>query len=163
MVITMDLEFDVKVTPGVLYDYMLFHTYTSASGLIGSAVGALMVVTFFMGYGVLFLIGGAVILAYLPWTLFIKSRQQYLSNPAFKNPLHYQMDEKGVTVAQNGERQSQSWENMYKAVSTPRSLILYTSPVNASIFPKKDLGEKALSVTQMISTHMPPKKVKIRG
>ena len=163
MVITMDLEFDVKVTPGVLYDYMLFHTYTSASGLIGSAVGALMVVTFFMGYGVLFLIGGAVILAYLPWTLFIKSRQQYLANPAFKNPLHYQMDEKGVTVAQNGERQSQSWENMYKAVSTPRSLILYTSPVNASIFPKKDLGEKALSVTQMISTHMPPKKVKIRG
>ena len=163
MVITMDLEFDVKVTPGVLYDYMLFHTYTSASGLIGSAVGALMVVTFFMGYGVLFLIGGAVILAYLPWTLFIKSRQQYLSNPAFKNPLHYQMDEKGVTVAQNGERQSQSWANMYKAVSTPRSLILYTSPVNASIFPKKDLGEKALSVTQMISTHMPPKKVKIRG
>ena len=163
MVITMDLEFDVKVTPGVLYDYMLFHTYTSASGLIGSAVGALMVVTFFMGYGVLFLIGGAVILAYLPWTLFIKSRQQYLSNPAFKNPLHYQMDEKGVTVAQNGERQSQSWENMYKAVSTPRSLILYTSPVNASIFPKKDLGEKALSVTQMISTHMPPKKVKIRS
>ena len=159
----MDLEFDVKVTPGVLYDYMLFHTYTSASGLIGSAVGALMVVTFFMGYGVLFLIGGAVILAYLPWTLFIKSRQQYLSNPAFKNPLHYQMDEKGVTVDQNGERQSQSWENMYKAVSTPRSLILYTSPVNASIFPKKDLGEKALSVTQMISTHMPPKKVKIRG
>ena len=159
----MDLEFDVKVTPGVLYDYMLFHTYTSASGLIGSAVGALMVVTFFMGYGVLFLIGGAVILAYLPWTLFIKSRQQYLSHPAFKNPLHYQMDEKGVTVAQNGERQSQSWENMYKAVSTPRSLILYTSPVNASIFPKKDLGEKALSVTQMISTHMPPKKVKIRG
>lgn len=159
----MDLEFDVKVTPGVLYDYMLFHTYTSASGLIGSAVGALMVVTFFMGYGVLFLIGGAVILAYLPWTLFIKSRQQYLSNPAFKNPLHYQMDERGVTVAQNGERQSQSWENMYKAVSTPRSLILYTSPVNASIFPKKDLGEKALSVTQMISTHMPPKKVKIRG
>lgn len=159
----MDLEFDVKVTPGVLYDYMLFHTYTRASGLIGSAVGALMVVTFFMGYGVLFLIGGAVILAYLPWTLFIKSRQQYLSNPAFKNPLHYQMDEKGVTVAQNGERQSQSWENMYKAVSTPRSLILYTSPVNASIFPKKDLGEKALSVTQMISTHMPPKKVKIRG
>ena len=55
----MDLEFDVKVTPGVLYDYMLFHTYTSASGLIGSAVGALMVVTFFMGYGVLLLIGVA--------------------------------------------------------------------------------------------------------
>ena len=159
----MELEFDVRITPGVLYDYMLFHTYTSVSGLIGSVVGALLVVTFFMGYGVLFLIAGAVILAYLPWTLFIRSRQQYLSNPAFKNPLHYQMNEEGVSVSQNGEVQSQKWESMYRAVSTPRSLILYTSPVNASIFPKKDLGEKAAGVMEMISTHMPPKKVKIRS
>ena len=112
----MEVEFDVKITPGVLYDYMLYHTYTSASGLIGSAVGALMVVTFFMGYGVLFLIGGVVILAYLPWTLFIKSRQQYLSNPAFKNPLHYQMNEEGVSVSQNDEVQSQKWENMHYAL-----------------------------------------------
>lgn len=159
----MELEFDVKITPGVLYDYMLFHTYTSASGLIGSVVGALLVVTFFMGYGALFLIAGAVILAYLPWTLFIRSRQQYLSNPAFKNPLHYRMNEEGLAVSQNGEMQSQKWESMYRAVSTPRSLILYTSPVNASIFPKKDLGEKAVEVTRMISTHMPPKKVRIRS
>lgn len=161
--IIMEVEFDVKITPGVLYDYMLFHTYTSASGLIGTIVGALMVVVFFMGYGPIFLAGGAVILAYLPWTLFIKSRQQYLSNPAFKNPLHYRMTDVGVWVSQNGETQSQRWENMFKAVSTPRSLILYTSPMNASIFPKKDLGEKAMSVTKMISTHMPPKKVKIRS
>lgn len=159
----MEVEFDVKITPGALYDYMLYHTYTSASGLIGTGVGALLVVAFFMGYGVLFLIGGVVILAYLPWTLFIKSRQQYLSNPAFKNPLHYRMTDEGMSVSQNGELQSQKWEYMHKAVSTPRSLILYTSTVNASIFPKRDLGEKAVAVTQMISTHMPPKKVKIRS
>ena len=79
----METEFDVKITPGVLYDYMLYHTYTSAAGLLGSVVGALLVVVFFMGYGALFLIAGIVILAYLPWTLFIKSRRQYLANPAF--------------------------------------------------------------------------------
>lgn len=159
----MEVEFDVKITPGALYDYMLFHTYTSASGLIGAIVGALLVVGFFAGAGVIFLIAGVVILAYLPWTLFIKSRQQYLANPAFKNPLHYKMTEEGVEVSQGEEIQSQKWGDMYKAVSTPRSLILYTSPVNASIFPKKDLGEKAPGVIQIISTHMPPKKVKIRG
>ena len=154
----METEFDVKITPGVLYDYMLYHTYTSAAGLLGS-----LVVVFFMGYGALFLIAGIVILAYLPWTLFIKSRRQYLANPAFKEPLHYLMNEEGVEVSQKGEVQSQKWEDMYKAVSTSRSLILYTSPVNASIFPKKDLGEKAAGVIEMISTHMPPKKVKIRS
>lgn len=163
MEVTMEIEFDVKITPGVLYDYMLYHTYNSASGLIGQVVGALLVVAFFMGKGALFLIAGIVILAYLPWTLFIKSRQQYLSNPAFKSPLHYKMTEEGVEVSQKEEVQSQKWEDMHRAVSTPRSLILYTSPVNASIFPKKELGEAAPGVIQMISTHMPPKKVKIRG
>ena len=159
----MEIEFDVKVTPGVLYDYMLYHTYTSASGLIGAVAGALLVVAFFMGAGPLCLIAGIVILGYLPWTLFIKSRQQYLANPAFQKPLHYKLTEEGLEVSQNDEIQSQKWENMYKAVSTPRSLILYTSPVNASIFPKADLGEKASGVIEVISTHMPPKKVKIRS
>lgn len=159
----MEVEFDVKITPGALYDYMLFHTYTSPSGLIGAVTGALLVTAFFMGAGVLCLIAGMIILAYLPWTLFIKSRQQFLANPAFKTPLHYKMTQEGVEVSQNGETQSQKWEDMCKAVSTPRSLILYTSQVNASIFPKKDLQENTAAVIKMISTHMPPKKVKIRG
>ena len=118
---------------------------------------------FFMNAGVLCLIAGLVILAYLPWTLFLKSKKQYLSNPAFKEPLHYRMTDQGIEVSQKGETQGQKWEDMYKAVSTPRSIILYTSRVNASIFPKKDLGEKSSAVIRMISTHMPPRKVKIRS
>ncbi len=159
----MEVEFDVKITPAALYDYMLFHTYTSPSGLIGAVAGALLVTAFFMGGSVLCLIAGGIILLYLPWTLFIKSRQQYLANPAFKTPLHYKMTEEGIEVSQNGETQSQKWEDMFKAVSTPRSLIVYTSRVNASIFPKKDLQQDTAAVIQMISTHMPPKKVKIRS
>jgi len=159
----MEIEFDVNVTPGVLYDYMLQHTYTSPAGLIGAVAGALMIVAFFSGASVLCLIAGVVVIAYLPWTLFLKSRQQYLSNPAFKQPLHYKLTEEGIEVSQGEEVQAQKWEDMYKAVSTPKSLILYTSPVNASIFPRKDLGEKAAGVIAVISTHMPPKKVKIRS
>lgn len=159
----MEVEFDVQITPGALYDYLLFHTYTSPSGLIGAVTGALLVTAFFMGAGVLCLIAGGIILVYLPWTLFLKSRQQFLANPAFKTPLHYKMTEEGIEVSQNGEAQSQKWEDMFKAVSTPKSLIVYTSRINASIFPKKDLQEKTEAVIRMISTHMPPKKVKIRG
>ena len=52
----MELEFDVKITGNILYDYMLRHTYYSASGLIGTIVGAVMVVYFFSGGGTIFLI-----------------------------------------------------------------------------------------------------------
>lgn len=159
----MEIEFDIKINAGVLYDYMLHHTYTSASGLLGTGVGALMIVAFSMQHSVIFLIAGIVILAYLPWTLFIRSRQQMLANPAFKEPLHYRLDEEGITVSQNETEEKQSWDQMYKAISTGRSVIVYTSRVNASIFPKKDLGENKAKVIEIISTHMPPSKVKIRG
>lgn len=159
----MELEFDVRITANILYDYMLRHTYYSASGLIGTIVGALMVVCFFSRGGVIFLIAGAVILLYLPWALFLKSRQQMVNTPAFKEPLHYKLTDEGMEVSQGEEAQTQKWEDMFKAVSTQRSLIVYTSRVNASIFPKQDLGELTPQVIEMISTHMPPAKVKIRG
>ena len=141
---------------------MLHHTYTSASGLIGAIAGALMVVAFFSGAGILCLIAGLVILLYLPISLFMKSKQQFLANPVFKQPLHYKLTEEGIEVSQGEEVQSQKWEDLYKAISTTKSLIVYTSRVNATIFPKRDLGEKASAVIEIISTHMPPKKVKIR-
>lgn len=158
----MEQEFDVKITSGVLYDYMLRHTYNSAVGLIGTIVGALLVLWFLTEGGIIFLIAGVEILLYLPWTLFLKAKQQALSTPAFQKPLHYRLSEEGIEVSQGEEKQMQSWDSMYKAVSTGRSIIVYTSPVNASIFPRKDLGDSAAAVIEMISTHMPPKKVKIR-
>lgn len=159
----MEIEFDVKIDAGVLYDYMLHHTYSSAAGMLGTVVGALMIVAFSMGQGVLFLIAGIVVLAYLPWTLFIRSRQQALMTPAFKKPLYYKLDEEGITVSQDDSEEKQEWGQMYKAVSTGKSIIVYTSKVNASIFPKRDLGENKAKVIEIISTHMPPSKVKIRS
>lgn len=158
----MEIEFDVKMTSGDLYDYMLHHTYTGLSGLIGAVAGALMVVAGTLGAGMLCIIAGLVVLLYLPISLFLKSKQQFLTNAAFKNPLHYKLTEEGIEVSQGKEIQSQKWEDMHKAISTTKSLIVYTTPVNATIFPKRDLGEQASAVIKIISTHMPAKKVKIR-
>ncbi len=158
----MELEFDIKMTAGILYDYLLRHTYYSASGLIGTGVGALMVVWFFAGGGAAFLLAGILILLYLPWTLFLKSRRQMINTPAFQQPLHYKLTEEGIEVSQGETVQAQAWGQMYRAVSTTKSIIVYTSRSNASIFPKSDLGEMAPQVIRMISSHMPPARVKIR-
>lgn len=156
------LEFDVKITDKELYDYMMAHNYNSGAGILGSCVGALLVVTAFMNGHMLYLICGAVLLLYLPINLRIKSKQQALNNPIFKETLHYTLDEDGITISQGDQSQSQKWEDMYKAVSTSKSIIVYTSRVNATIFPRKQLGEDVVNVIRMISSHMPPKKVKIR-
>lgn len=156
------LELDVKIESGDLYDYMMAHSYNSATGIIGSCFGGLMVIIGVMSKQWIFLIGGVVLLLYLPWTLFLKSKQQALNNPAFKNKLHYVLDDNGITVSQGEESQSQAWENMHKAISTNRSIIIYTSPVNATILPRRALGQDLSKCIEIISTHMPPGKVKIR-
>lgn len=156
------VELDVKISAGDLYDYMLRHAYNSASGLIGSGIGALMVIYAIQVKYWIFLILGMVVILYLPWTYFIKSRQQALSNPAFQQPLHYVLDETGLTVSQGEEAGTIPWEDMVKAVSTSRSIILYTSPINATIFPKNQMGDKKAAVIEMISIHMPAAKVKIK-
>ncbi len=156
------LELDVKIESGDLYDYMMAHSYNSASGILGSCFGALMIVVAVLKSQWIFLIAGVVVLLYLPWTLLLKSKQQILNNPAFKDALHYVLDENGITVSQGEESQSQAWEQMYKATSTGRSIIIYTSAVNATILPRRALGENTSKCIEIISTHMPPNKVKIR-
>ena len=158
-----EIELDVKIEAGDLYDYLLMHTYHSPSGLLGSGVGAVALLVGMARGQVIFVVAGIVLLCYLPWTLFLKSRQQAVNNPAFRAPLHYKLDETGITISQNDVEQHQEWGHMVKAVSTGHSIIVYTSRVNATIFPKRVLADKKTDVIKMISTHMPPSKVNIRN
>lgn len=157
------VELDVKIEAGDLYDYMLMHTYSSASGVLGSTVGALLILLALGTQRWAFIVLGIILLLYLPWTLFIKSRRQVLTNPSFQKPLHYVLDDTGITISQEEDSVQYPWEELYKAVSTGRSIIVYTSRVNATIFPKKQMEDKRAGVIEMISTHMPPNKVKIRS
>ncbi len=158
----MKVEFDVKITAADLYDYMLSHTYSGFSGLFGSVVGALFIVMYFsMGY-FLYLIAGVVILLYIPCSLFLRAHKQVAMNEAFKKPLHYTLTDEGVTVSQGESEMFQEWSVVYRAKSTNRSLLLYTSKVNAWIFPKRDLGKDKEAVIQLISLHVSPDKVKIK-
>ena len=57
-------------------------------------------------------------------------------------------------VSQGEAQEKMAWKDMHKAVSTGRSIILYTSRINATIFPKRQLGEQRTAVIEIISTHM---------
>ncbi len=157
------VELDIKIEAGDLYDYLLMHNYNSAAGVLGSAVGAMLILFAVATERWAFVALGVVLLLYMPWTLFVKSRRQVLSNPSFQKPLHYLLSDEGITISQGEESLQYRWEEMYKAVSTGRSIIVYTTRVNATIFPKRQMGDKTASVIEMISVHMPPGKVKIRS
>ena len=83
-------------------------------------------------------------------------------NPVFQEELEYILNESGLTIKQGDAEENQSWENMHKAVSTTKSIIIYTSPINATIIPKRCMEGFKMDVIRVISVNMPPKKVKIR-
>lgn len=158
----MEMEFDVQITKKDLYDYQLYHAYTSPSGLFGTIVGCLFIVGFLNTGTPLYLVIGAFVILYFPWTLHIKAASQ-AQTPVFKKPLHYRLSEEGLEISTEEESQLVSWESITKASSTGKTIMLYTSKVNAFLFPKRVLGERSGEFVRLISTYVAPEKVKIRG
>ena len=158
----MEMDFDVRITAASMFDYLMRHTYTGIQGIVGLCIGAAVLGYFFYTGVWSYLIIALVILLYLPLTLFMKAVGQINSNPAFKEPIHYHADEQCLAVSQKGTTQTLRWALVEKAVATNMSIIIYTSPVNAWIFPKKDLGDRLEDFIRLIKACLPPEKVRFR-
>ncbi len=156
------LELQIKLTPADLYDYLLYHGYTRGGGLLGSCLGAVMALVGAVQGQWLFVAGGAALLLYLPWTLGIRSRSQFLANPHLGRMTCYRFDKKGLTISQGEESQRLDWEQMWGARATGRCILLYTSRIHAAIFPRRQLEGGAGALIQVLSAYMPPAKVRIR-
>ena len=165
----MKVEFDVKMTNNAMYDFMLHTNYTSVSGIMGIILGG---ITLFLGIlniiegnnttGATFLVIALVFLVANPVNMKARAGAQVKTTPMFQKPIHYTLTEEGVEIAQDDQHTVVKWSDFQKAVSTNKSVILYVTKIRAMIFPKESLGEEYLAAVKMISTHMPPKKVKIR-
>lgn len=165
----MTVKFDVKMTEKAMYDFMLHTTYTSLNGIMGVILGGITLylgirqtmngvypaaATFFL-IAIFFLVG-------TPLNMKAKSSEQVKKSPMFQKPITYELTEEGVQISQEDQSTLNEWGNFQKAVSTDTSIILYVTKVRALIFPKKALGEQYAAAVKMISTHMSPRKVKIR-
>ncbi len=157
----MSVEFDVRMNTSKMYDYMLYQIFTSFSGILGEAVGLLLIIGFFLSHKIIYLIAGIVIVFYLPIALYAQAKKQ-MQSPVFKEPQHYKLTDEGIEITICDQSDSAPWEAVAKVVSTRKNIILYTNKIRASLFPFEDLGDKRDKVIEMISTHVDPKKVNIR-
>lgn len=165
----MSVKFQVQMIDKYMYDFMLYHNYTHASGLISALTGV-----FALGMGIKYISSGnmqsamiwflcAVVLLFInPQSMKSRAKAQVQNSEMFQKPLEYELNEEGITVRQDEAEAVTPWDEITKAVSTGKSVILYLGRVRALIFPKECMGEQYEEVLKTIHTHMPPKKVKIR-
>ena len=165
----MSVKFTVNMTEQYMYDFMLYHTYTHMSGLLGAILGVVG-----LGMGINALMSGetsSAMLGFMIAILFLfvtpkntktRAKTQVAQSEMFQKPLEYEFHEEGITVRQGDLEATNEWGEFAKAVSTQKSVIIYVTRVRALIFPKECMGEQYEAAMKMIHTHMPPSKVKIR-
>lgn len=160
-----ELDVSVSMSAKILYDYLIYHAYSTPAGILGTCFGALGVLLFFNAPSVdrvMYLILGAILILYMPISLKLRSAQLMQLSDTYKKPLDYHLDQNGVTVSQGDVSQTMEWNKCVKAVSTRQSILLYTGRNNASIFPRRQLGDKLPALVAVLAENMDPKKVRIR-
>lgn len=165
----MSVKFTVKMTEKYMYDFYLYNSYTSISGLLGPLLGVvafMMAVNSYLEAGFSAAMPGVLVailfLIISPIQLKSRAKMQVQQSEMFKKPLEYELNETGVVVRQDDLEAISQWGDFAKAVSTQKSVILYLNRVRAFILPKECMGDQYEEVLKMIHTHMPPSKVKIR-
>lgn len=165
----MSVDLEVQMTPRTMYSFMIHHNYTQLSGILSVIMG---IVAFIIGVqqigrgnvasAIVLIVFGVAVVVYSPIMLWTRAKRQVEASPVFLEPLVYKLTEDGVKVIQGGKENESPWSDFQKAISTNWALVLYMDKTRAIIFPREQIGERWAAAVEMISTHMPPDKVKIR-
>lgn len=165
----MPVKFDVTMTKEAMYDFMLYSSMTSATGILGIAVGGVLLVMGMrqillgeLATAAMYFMFASIFLVVNPVNTKIRAGEQVSRTPMFQKPLTYELSEKGIKVSQDDQSAENTWEDFRKVISTNKSIILFITKKRAIIFPKESLGEQYATVVKVISSNMPANKVKIR-
>lgn len=143
------VKLNILVTFKDMYDFLLFHTYYSFSGIFGIILSIGALILLFISFNqndmfknVLLLILSLLFTVIQPLQLFFKAKQQVSKNAMFQEPLHYEIDSNKILVSQADQQLTIEWKEVRKIVQTKRSIIIYITTIRAYIFPKEQCGKQ---------------------
>ena len=142
----MKAKFSIKVAQKNMYNFMMYYAYHGVSGIFSIVAAAA-------------LLG----LAVWSWTLFIHSAKQVTSNPVFKKPLVYEVNEAGITVRQDDTENEIPWSAVTRVCETSQSIFVYTGKRNAFIWVKSQLGNNEKAVRNLLTAQVPESRRKLKA
>ena len=161
----------VNMTKEALYDFLLFHAYSKFSGflvnILGLAVAFMGIFSYTTGrvngIGVaMYLLAAALFLGGTPVQLKMRARKQVTVNREYNAPVDYTFSEKGITLERGGESTTYEWNQIERAVVTPKTIGIYYAPECAMILPKEDFGDQFVPIFTTIATQLGQSKVRMR-
>lgn len=159
----MNTDFEISVKVKDMYGFLMYHAYHGTQGIFSIIAGAALIVLYILRHDMIsnswiYLAFGILLLVYFPWTLYTKAAQQVKLGTSFKKPLHYYLNEKGITVRQEKESVEITWDQVFRVRETGNSILIYTNKKNAFIWVKSQMGAKESEVRRILKKNVPDKK-----
>lgn len=158
----MEVEFDVKITKGIVFDYLVHNLYSKPVAIVATVIGICLMASTLAGQMIYIGLLGAAIVFYLPLSLWSRAGK-IAKEERFRDRNYFLLNENGIIKVEGNDTKKIAWNDISRAFSTRSSIIVLTSEQKACIFPRKDMQEKTAKVIEMISTHVPPGCVDIRA
>lgn len=164
------VSFSVLMTAKDIFRFSIHHSYCKLSGIIGLILSLGAFVTLFTSFSSLgdsnkavLLVVGLWFTVFEPVTLWSRSRSQAKRNPAYKMPLCYTINEEGITVSQEEQSQSISWDRIVKVVKTSKQYLVYSSKIHAFVFPKESMGNQCEAFEDIVMEYGKKSGAKVSG
>lgn len=165
----MSIKFSVKMNEKYMYDFFLYNIYSRISGILMLILGGIALamsirtwITSSFTMAMPTMIVAVLLLVVNPMNTKSSAKMQVKNTPMFQKPLDYELNETGIIIRQDDAEATNRWEDIAKAVSTRKSIIVYMNRVRALIMPRECMGEQCDAVIEMIRAHVPAKKVRIK-
>lgn len=164
----METKFEIKITTGDMFRFLMYHTYHGFSGIFSICAAAGLIAFYLwrgnhMTNGWIYLFFGVLFLVYLPWKMYTNAVRQVKLGDTFKKPLEYSVAQSGIGVRQ-GEASGQSaWDSVTKVRETRSSILVYTGARTAYIWPKKQLGADTENVREALRKYAPRQKISLKN
>lgn len=156
----MSTEFSVNMTVMDMYKFLLRHAYYCVSGVISLLISIASIVIMVVRFEYLtpsqlglLAIAGCMFTIVLPMHLWTRATTIVKLTPSFQKPLNYKVNDEGVYVSQEEEEVLLPWSGVYKSVETKSHIVIYSSPKNGFIFPKKQINDSVDVVRQLIDKY----------
>lgn len=163
----MRYEFDFQMDEKILGDFYKSHNMSGISGMLWPMLG---VVAFALAvlsaegtpliYRLVYAVLGLMFLFYIPWDLKRKARKQVKTNPYYAQPIHYVLDEQGITSSQGDQIATVPWENFCRVKLTKKSMFIYMRNKSACIFSLDVFGKDLDTAYEWIKSKVEHKKDK---
>lgn len=163
------MEFDVTLTEQDMVRFNLYHTYSKFQSWFAMIVAVFAFFVAIWSYGrvsttltvIYFLVGGFV-LVYIPGNTVLSAKHRIRLMPELLEPLHYRIDDTGVTVSKNEDSATLPWEQTYRVVAVKTAFYIYSNRIHAYVIPKTALTDEGeATFRSLVTQHMEPHRVKL--